>query len=92
LRSTGLGDLGRAEPEHLGARAAEAPFETRAIVFGRQERNARVLRRDDLAPGAEVDGPAVIVEATATTVVPPGATAAVDALGTLVIAIAAEEA
>ena len=92
LRSTGLGDLGRAEPEHLGVGAAEAPFEERAIVFGRRERNARVLRRDDLAPGAEVDGPAVIVEATATTVVPPGATAAVDALGTLVIAIAAEEA
>ena len=61
------------------------------IVFGRRERTARILRREDLAPGAELDGHAVIVEATATTVVPPGATVAVDALGTLVMSVAAEE-
>jgi N-methylhydantoinase A len=92
VRSTGLGDLGRAEPERLEAGAAEAPFEERTIVFGRRERPARILRRDDLAPGAAVAGPAVIVEATATTVVPPGASVSVDPLGTLVMDVAPEEA
>jgi N-methylhydantoinase A len=91
IRSTGLGDLGRAEPERLEAGTSEPPFEERRIVFGRREWTARILRRDDLAPGTQVEGPAVIVEATATTVVPPAATASVDALGTLVMAIAEEE-
>jgi N-methylhydantoinase A len=92
IRSTGLGDLGRAEPEHLEVRTAEPPFVARPIVFGRRERSARGLRREDLSPGVEVAGPAVIVEATATTVVPPGSSVEVDALGTLVMTVGSEEA
>jgi N-methylhydantoinase A len=92
IRSTGFGDLGRAEPERLDAGTAEPPSEERTIVFGRRERSARVLRRGDLAPGARVEGPAVVVEATATTVVPPGAAIEVDALGTLVMTVGSEEA
>jgi N-methylhydantoinase A len=91
IRSTGLGDLGRAEPQRLEAQAgAELLFEQRAIVVGRGERTAKVARRDDLAPGALVEGPAVIVEATATTVVPPGSTLRVDGFGTLAIEIGEE--
>jgi N-methylhydantoinase A len=86
VRSTGLGDLGRAEPQRLGSRdGAGYPFAEQAIVFGRQERQARVARRDDLLPGAVVEGPAVIVEATATTVVPPGWKLRVDDFGTLAL-------
>ncbi|TML88513.1 MAG: hydantoinase/oxoprolinase family protein [Actinobacteria bacterium] len=84
VRSTGLGDLGRAEPQRLGSRdGAGYPSEEQAIVFGRRERSARVARRDDLQPGSVVEGPAMIVEATATTVVPPGWTLRVDEFGTL---------
>jgi N-methylhydantoinase A len=91
LRSTGLGDLGRAEPERFECRGdAEPPYEERAIVFGRRERAARIYRRADLVPGARIEGPAVIVEATATAVVPPGSAAQVDALGTLVVTIREE--
>jgi N-methylhydantoinase A len=54
-------------------------------VFGREPHMAEVIGRDDLAPGAVVDGPAVISEQTATTVVPPGTRARVDAIGTLVL-------
>jgi N-methylhydantoinase A len=92
LRSTGLGDLGRAAPEQLHAGTPEPPHEERTIVFGRRERTARILRRQDLAPGTRVEGPAVIVEATATTVVPPGSTVAVDPLGTLVMSVGTGEA
>jgi N-methylhydantoinase A len=91
LRSTGLGDLGRVQPQRL-ERAAEAvyEYEERPIVFGRLERSARVVRRDALVPGAVVDGPAVIVEATATTVVPPGSTLQVDDFGHLSILVGVE--
>ena len=91
IRSTGLGDLGRAQPERLEAATAEPSFDERTIVFGGRERVARILRREELLPGAEVAGPAVIVEATATTVVPPGSTVAVDALGTLIMSVGAEQ-
>jgi len=37
-----------------------------------------------------VDGPAVISEQTATTVVPPGARATVDGFGTLVVSVGEE--
>ena len=91
VRSTGLGDLGRAEPQPLEQTgAANYAYEELAIVFGRRERTARVARREDLVAGAVVEGPAVIVEATATTVVPPGSTLRVDAFGALVIAVGEE--
>jgi N-methylhydantoinase A len=91
IRSTGLGDLGRAEPERVDAGTPDPPFDERTIVFGRRERTARILRREDLSLGARVVGPAVVVEATATTVVPPGATLTVDDLGTLMISVGAGE-
>jgi N-methylhydantoinase A len=91
-RSTALGDLGRAEPQRFGlADGADYPYEERRVVFGRRERSAQLVRRDDLQPGAAVAGPAIVVEQTATTVVPPGSQARVDELGTLVIEIGEEE-
>ncbi len=42
-------------------------------------------RRDDLTPGQPIDGPAVIVEATGTTVVEPGWRAELTPIGDLVI-------
>ncbi len=91
LRSTGLGDLTRAEAERFTARrGGDRRPVTRSIVFGRSERDAEVVQRDELAPGSALDGPAVIIEATATTVVPPGSIARVDDFGTLVIEIGEE--
>jgi N-methylhydantoinase A len=88
LRSTGLGDLGRVQPQRLERDAGAAyAYEERPIVFGRLERSARIVRRDALVPGGVVDGPAVIVEATATTVVPPGSTLQVDDFGHLSILV-----
>jgi len=46
---------------------------------------ARVFRRDDLAPGARMDGVALIVEDETTTVVPPGFQATVSAAGYLIL-------
>ena len=91
-RSTGLGDLTRAAPEHLATTTnGDTKQATREIVFGRTERKAAVVQRDDLPPGSTSHGPAVIIEATATTVVPPGCTARIDEFGTIVIQIGEEE-
>jgi N-methylhydantoinase A/oxoprolinase/acetone carboxylase beta subunit len=46
---------------------------------------ARVFRRDDLAPGARMEGVALIVEDETTTVVPPGFEATVSAAGYLIL-------
>jgi N-methylhydantoinase A/oxoprolinase/acetone carboxylase beta subunit len=52
---------------------------------------AAAVQRDRLGRGAVIDGPAVISEQTATTVVPPGARAEVDEIGTLVVSVGREE-
>ncbi|MET9653336.1 hypothetical protein ABZZ44_24135 [Streptomyces sp. NPDC006460] len=54
-------------------------------MFGGRAYETPVLRREHLAAGDQFAGPAVIVEATSTTVVPPDATVAVDPHGFLVI-------
>ncbi len=53
-----------------GRRAAAAPVATVPAWFGGACEVA-VYRREDLAPGAAVEGPAILVEANATTVVEP---------------------
>jgi N-methylhydantoinase A len=91
VRSTALGDLGRAEPAPLdGAANGAYASQTRSVTFGRQTLSAAIVGRDDLGRGAVVDGPAVITEQTATTVVPPGARATVDQFGTLVVSVGEE--
>jgi len=91
LRSTGLGDLGRVQAQRLERDPrADYAFEERPIVFGRVERSARIVRRDRLVPGTVVEGPAVVVEPTATTVVAPGSTLEVDDFGGLLITVGAE--
>ena len=71
------GDDGGAVPEV----AADAPHaEERVRLFAASQwHDVPLYRRDRLAPGAAVDGPAVIAEDLATTVVEPGWRAAVTA-------------
>jgi N-methylhydantoinase A len=85
-RSTGLGDKGRIEPTALDSDAgAEYPTERKEVVFGGAPVQATIVRRDDLPVGVSIDGPAVVVESTATTVVPPGQRLTVDPFGALVL-------
>jgi N-methylhydantoinase A len=85
-RSTGLGDKGRIEPTALDSDAGAAyPTERKEVVFGGAPVQATIVRRDDLPVGVSIDGPAVVVESTATTVVPPGQRLTVDPFGALVL-------
>ena len=67
-----------------GARAGGAARKgTRAAWFDGGFVDTPVYDRYALAPGARIDGPAIIEEREATTVIPPGDSVTVDATGTL---------
>ena len=76
-------------------RALLPPGEGDALVGERQLyaegawHAAKVWQRERLAPGAQIAGPAIIQQADATTVLEPGSSAIVDALGNLRIRVVA---
>jgi 5-oxoprolinase (ATP-hydrolysing) len=59
------------EERNLPAGKAASPAETVRMFTGARWHDAPLYRREDLAPGNRIDGPAVIAEANATTVVEP---------------------
>lgn len=86
LRSTAFGDLGRPEPQKWPhAESPEFPHKIRQVVFNGEQCDTIVASRDDLFAGHRLTGPAVIVEDTATTVVPPDYALTVDEIGSLII-------
>ena len=89
LRASALGDLGRAAPERRpAANGSNARIATRrTVTFGRASAEAGVVYREELLAGMVVEGPAIVEEETATTVVPPGATLRMDELGSLTLAV-----
>ena len=86
-RTAAFGDLGRAAPERHADTDVEAEARIRETVFGRKLWEATVVDRATLSTGARLQGPAIIDEATATTVVPPGCSVVVDEFGSLIITV-----
>jgi N-methylhydantoinase A len=64
-----------------------ACYATRDVFFHGKFVASRFYRRDGLNAGDNIDGPALITEYTAATVLPPGCSAHVDNIGNLVISI-----
>ena len=60
------------------ADASAAVVEEQQVVFGGKRVATKIYDRSKLEPGAELDGPAIVTEFDATTVVLPGYRAAVD--------------
>ncbi|TCP55135.1 N-methylhydantoinase A [Tamaricihabitans halophyticus] len=86
LRSTAFGVLERTEAERIpSAESADFPTADREVIFNGQRYSAPLIKRDELARGHGFAGPAIVVEGTATTVVPPDYTVSVDSIGSLVI-------
>jgi N-methylhydantoinase A len=86
LRATAFGDLGRPDPAHKPVEPGrEWPSQQRNVFFGHAEHATAIVRRSDLPIGAHLAGPAIVVEETATTVLPPGASLRVDPLGAIII-------
>ena len=87
LRVTGVVRVRKPEPQRMKAPAGEAPKITERLVdWGGEARvPTPVYRRDQLAQGQRVVGPAIIEEPTTTTVVPPAFWVAVDEWGNLIM-------
>ncbi|MEO3870940.1 hydantoinase/oxoprolinase family protein [Nonomuraea sp. B12E4] len=84
LRSTGFGSFpraGAAPPAGSGSPAGHV----RDVIFDGVAHSTPVLRRAGL--DGELAGPAIVVEETATTVIPPGCLATVDRNGFLIVKV-----
>lgn len=88
IRTTGRGLVDRAEVEPGSAAGTVGESVVRDIVFDGQPRPTSIVARSALPIGARLDGPAIVHEETATTVVPPGAELRVDGNEFLVITLA----
>jgi 5-oxoprolinase (ATP-hydrolysing) len=83
--------VGAGDAPHTSASASVAAASPptvharRAVWFGSIAAETPIYSRDDLCPGHIVDGPAIIIEASATTVVEPGWRASVDTLQNLIL-------
>ena len=73
----------------LRAQAGEGPVGERPVRFAGRWLPTPVWRREGLAPGAVIDGPALVEQMDTTTVLEPGDRAETDVHGNLVIRVAA---
>jgi N-methylhydantoinase A len=65
----------------------QAAIYSRKVVFERKRWNTLIYDRDQLRPGDGFTGPAMVTEYSATTVVPPGCAASLDAYHNIVIEV-----
>jgi N-methylhydantoinase A len=84
LRSTGFGSFPRSAAAVPQAHGEEAAY-VRDVIFDGAVHSTPVLRRSSL--DGELAGPAIVVEETATTVIPPGCLATVDDNGFLIVKV-----
>jgi N-methylhydantoinase A len=92
FRLAGFGEARKPEPAAWSANggADTAVKGAREVDFDELGRHtARIYERDRLGAGAELDGPAVVEEAAASTVVFPGQTLRVDGYGNLIVEVGA---
>ena len=68
-----------------GAASRSEPVARAGVWFGGEERETPIYPREALGTGAVLDGPAVVLESTATTVVEPGWRAILAASGDLLL-------
>ncbi|AGP37353.1 hydantoinase B/oxoprolinase family protein [Sorangium cellulosum] len=83
VEAIGPGDAAEERPAaNTRARPHRPEADARARMFSEGAfRDAALHRRERLGPGAVIDGPAIVAEANATTVVEPGWRAEITALG-----------
>jgi N-methylhydantoinase A len=93
LKVTAIGTIPKPELPHEGTEEYNPePNEHRQAVFGDQGRvRTDVYRRDDLRPGASIEGPAIIEQLDSTVVVPPGDEAEVDGFSNLIIRVGGQK-
>jgi N-methylhydantoinase A len=73
------------QPARVFRNLQKTAVKRKPVWFGERFWPTAFYRRADLGPGARLSGPAVIVEYSSTTVVPPGFDCRVDGLGNLAL-------
>ena len=81
-----------AQRELVARDESRACYATRDVYFDGSFIPTRLYRRESLAPGDVIPGPAMITEYTSATVLPPDSIANVDTFGNLVISVGEETA
>ncbi len=84
VRATGLTDKPELPMEPATASRTATPSRVRQSCFNGVEVPTRVFRATDLPAGSTAEGPAIIIGAEATTVIPPGFHVTVDGFGNLI--------
>ena len=88
LNLTAIGVTPKAEfARHAPGGAMPAPRSTRSVTFDEGIQETPIFWREDLPAGVAFAGPAVVEQFDATTLVPPGARAEVDAWLNIVITV-----
>lgn len=87
IRMSGIGRIDRVQktalPEQSGLQAK--PYKTAQVIFSGVPQQTGIYRREDLRPGMDMQGPAVIEELSSTTVVPPQYTLHVDGYENIIL-------
>jgi N-methylhydantoinase A len=75
----------------VAASGGTLTVEKREVRFGGKALTASLYNREQIRPGLTFRGPAVVAEYSATTVIPSGMRARVDAVGNLVVSVPRQE-
>ncbi len=86
FRVSAYGSLAKPELLPVAGRAAPQPVDRKRVYFCGRFVETPVFRREDLGASARVQGPAIVEEEGATTVLPPEWGLSVDRMGTLILA------
>lgn len=70
-----------------GGGTGAGPRATRPVHFGGKVHDTPIWRREDLPPDRGLEGPLIVEQMDATTVVDPGARLAVDGFGNLIVSV-----
>ena len=88
IRVEAVGELdkpGLYTPPAVPGNGVDAAVETRQVTFKQGDLPTVVYKRGQLEPGSKIDGPAIVTEVGATTLVPPEFAFSVDGYGNLII-------
>ncbi|MYH56248.1 MAG: hydantoinase/oxoprolinase family protein [Acidimicrobiia bacterium] len=89
LRITALGNVGRPllKPDYQPDNPSDTPSKTTPVLFEDGLHPTARYHREALRPECALAGPAIVEEATATTVIPPHTSATIDQYGCLIITV-----
>ncbi|MCU4652225.1 hydantoinase B/oxoprolinase family protein [Roseibacterium sp. SDUM158016] len=85
LEVEAIGETGAGATPAPGHGPMPGPIDKIPVRAGGETRETPVYRRDDLPVGARLEGPSIVAEATATTMIEPGWSGRIDDLGNLIL-------